>query len=285
MELKTIGVIGAGVMGRGVSQALAQTNHRVILVDLSTVVLEQAQAEIKQNLRFQTLFTQGDTSQKPEEILKRIHFTTQYVDLAQVDFVIENVTEKWQVKEVVYPQLDQICPPACVFAADTSAIPITAIAALTERPEKVLGMHFMNPVSLKPVVEVIRGQQTSEQTLETARRLLAQMGKSAIVVQDAPGFVSNRVLMLTVNEAIFLVEEGTASARDVDMIFKQCFGHKMGPLETADLIGLDTILLTLEVLVQHYPGDKFQPCPLLVEMVTRGQLGRKSGQGFYPHSI
>jgi 3-hydroxybutyryl-CoA dehydrogenase len=170
-----------------------------------------------------------------------------------------------------------------IFAANTSAISITRIASVTDRPDRVVGTHFMNPVPLMPVVEVIRGYHTSEATLETTRALLAAMGKQAIVVKDWPGFVSNRVLMLTLNEAIWLVQDGVARAEDVDAIFRGCFGHKMGPLATADLIGLDTILDSLEVLYDSYKDPKFRPCPLLAQMVAAGIRGRKSGAGFFTY--
>jgi 3-hydroxybutyryl-CoA dehydrogenase len=218
-----------------------------------------------------------------KEIISLIEFTTDQRLLSEADFVIENVTEKWEIKKQVYEQIDSICPPHCVFAANTSAIPITRIASATRRAPQVLGIHFMNPVPLKSTVEVIRGYHTSEQTLETALALLARMGKTGIVVNDSPGFVSNRVLMLTINEAIFLLQEGVASAEDIDTIFKNCFGHKMGPLETGDLIGLDTILYSLEVLYEAFNDSKFRPCPLLKKMVDAGLHGRKSGAGFYKY--
>lgn len=270
-------------MGIGVAQTLAQTGHKVLLLDVTDTVLEQSAREIKQGLRFQSLFKKGTQAESPEAVLGRITFSTDYSILERADFVIENATEKFEVKQGIYQQLDLICPPHAVFAANTSAISITRLAALTERPAQVLGIHFMNPVPLKPTAEVIRGYHTSDVTIETARRLLAQMGKEAIVVNDSPGFVSNRVLMLTINEAIFLVQEQVASVEDVDRIFKTCFGHKMGPLETADLIGLDTILLSIEVLYESFNDSKFRPCPLLKKMVAAGLHGRKSGQGFYPY--
>jgi 3-hydroxybutyryl-CoA dehydrogenase len=202
-----------------------------------------------------------------------------------VGFVIENVTEKWEIKQKVYVQLDAICPKPCIFAANTSAIPITRLASVTRRAPKVIGMHFMNPVPLKPMVEVIRGVHTSDETVETAKNFLAQMGKECIIVNDSPGFVSNRVLMLAINEAIYLLQEQVASAEDVDRIFKTCFGHKMGPLETADLIGLDTVLYSIKVLYESFNDSKYRPCPLLKKMVDAGLYGQKSGQGFYTYPI
>lgn len=278
-----IGVIGAGVMGIGVAQNLAQTNHRVVLVDVSDGILEKAQAEIYKNVRFGRLLDKTATPQDPREVLGRIRFTTEYEALHDVNFVVENVVEKWEVKKEVYPLLDAICPPHTVFAANTSAISITRLGGITRRPDKVLGMHFMNPVPLKPTVEVIRGYHTSAESMSIAREFLEGMGKEGVVVNDSPGFVSNRVLMLTVNEAVYLVQENVASAAEVDQIFKSCFGHKMGPLETADLIGLDTILYSIDVLYESFNDSKYRPCPLLKKMVDAGLHGRKNGQGFYTY--
>lgn len=281
--LKTIGVIGAGVMGMGLAQALAQAGLRTLLIDVSDSILSAAMEKVKDNLRFQRLFQKG-SSGNAQEALARIEASTSYQVLRDADFVIENVTEKPEIKAQVYTQMEAICPAHCVYAANTSAIPITRIGGMTRRPQKVLGMHFMNPVPLKTTVEVIRGYHTSEETLETAKQLLALMGKQAIVVADSPGFVSNRVLMLTINEAIFLLHERVASAEDIDGIFKNCFGHKMGPLETADLIGLDTILYSIEVLYEEFNDSKFRPCPLLKKMVDAGLHGRKNGRGFYTYN-
>jgi len=177
--------------------------------------------------------------------------------------------------------LDNVCPDHCIFAANTSAIPITRIGSATSRPEKVIGMHLMNPVPMKKMVELIPGHHTSQETIDEAKKFLAGMDKECIIVKDSPGFVSNRVLMLTINEAIFLVHEQVADAKDVDNIFKSCFGHKMGPLETADLIGLDTILYSIEMLYESFSDSKYRPCPLLKKMVDAGLHGRKSGKGFY----
>lgn len=281
MNIQVVGVVGAGVMGIGVSQNLAQTGYQVILVDISEAILESAEQEIKKNIRFQTLFNKEKKAGSPDDILKKITFSTNYKLLDSADFVVENVTEKWDIKKEVYAQLDAICPERTVFAANTSAIPITRIASATKRAKNVIGMHFMNPVPMKSMVEVIRGYHTSDATIEIAKSFLAQMGKECIIVNDSPGFVSNRVLMLTINEAIFLLQERVASASDVDKIFKTCFGHKMGPLETADLIGLDTILLSIEVLYESFKDSKYRPCPLLKQMVEAGLYGQKSKQGFY----
>ncbi|MBE9224518.1 NAD-binding protein [Phormidium sp. LEGE 05292] len=283
MDIQVVGVVGAGVMGIGVAQNLAQTGHQVILVDIADRILEKAKQEIAQNIRFQGFFNKSEKIENPSEILSRIKFTTDYQFLESAEFIIENTTEKWDIKKEVYAQLDAICPQETIFAANTSAIPITRIASVTERSPKVIGIHFMNPVPIKSMVEIISGYHTSQETIETVKKVLTQMGKEGILVNDSPGFVSNRVLMLTINEAVFLLQDRVASASDVDRIFKGCFGHKMGPLETADLIGLDTILFSIEVLYESFNDSKYRPCPLLKKMVDAGLYGRKSGQGFYAY--
>ena len=281
MDIQTVGVVGAGVMGVGVAQNLAQTGHKVILVDISENILDKAKQEIRNNIRFQGFFKKSERQETPDDIIEKIEFSTNYKILENADFVVENVTEKWDIKKEIYPLLDSICPTDCILAANTSAIPITRIASVTKRADKVLGIHFMNPVPMKPMVEMIRGYHTSEAAIETAKKMLSQMGKECILVNDSPGFVSNRVLMLTINEAIFLLQDQVATAEDVDKIFKGCFGHKMGPLETADLIGLDTILFSIEVLYENFNDSKYRPCTLLKKMVDAGLHGRKSGKGFY----
>ncbi|MEM7535283.1 MAG: 3-hydroxyacyl-CoA dehydrogenase family protein [Chloroflexota bacterium] len=283
MTIQTVGVVGAGVMGRGVSHALAETGHDVILLDLSDEILESARNEIKTNVRMYSVFSK-DKSIKPNDVLSRITFSTDYELLADVDYLVENATEKWEIKKPIYEQLDMICPKECILAVNTSAIPITRVGGLTARKEQVIGVHFMNPVPLKPMVEVIRAYHTSEETIERTTTLLKQMGKESVVINDSSGFVTNRVMMLTVNEAIFLLQEGVATANDIDQLFRHCFGHKMGPLETADLIGLDTVLLSIEVLYENFKESKYRPCPLLQKMVDAGLYGRKSGEGFYKYS-
>jgi 3-hydroxybutyryl-CoA dehydrogenase len=276
-----VGVIGAGTMGSGVAQALAATGHEVVLVDVSEERLSGAERAIRRGLRTSMLLAKGDRPEPAERVLDRIRFCTDLERVEAATFVIENVTERWDVKKPVYERLDVVCPPHVPFAVNTSATSITRVGSLTRRASRVIGMHFMNPVPLMPMVEVIRGFHTSADTVERARALLAGMGKSCIVVNDAPGFVTNRVMMLTVNEAVFLVHEGVAPVEDVDRLFKTCFGHRMGPLETADLIGLDTVLDSLRVIFDGFHDDKYRPCPLLVKMVDAGLLGRKSGEGFY----
>ena len=279
-RLRIIGVVGAGVVGVGLAQSLAENGLRTLLIDTSDFILESALGQIRNGLRLARLL-QKNLSRSPEEILGHIQVSADYAVLGEADFVIENVPERVGLKTEVYRRLDAICAPHCVFAANTSAIPITRIAAMTSRPAQVVGMHFMNPVPLKTAVEVIRGYHTSDETMATANQLLVLMGKKAILVGDSPGFVSNRVLMLTINEAIFLLQEKVATPEVVDEIFKNCFEHKMGPLETADLIGLDTILLSIEVLYDEFKDSKFRPCPLLRQMVDAGLRGRKNGRGFF----
>ena len=281
--MRLVGVVGAGVMGRGVAQTLAQSGTRVFLLDVSESVLDKALSEIKQNLRFQRMFTKKDDVNTANDPLSLITTSPDYRLLNEVDFVIENVTESWEIKRQVFIEMETNCPPRTIFSSNTSAIPITRLASVTRRPAQVIGTHFMNPVPLKPVVEVIKGFHTSPETVQATLDLLASMGKEGVLVNDSPGFVSNRVLMLTVNEAIFLLQDQVATAEDIDRIFRLCFGHKMGPLETADLIGLDTILSSLEVLYESFNDPKFRPSPLLRKLVAAGLLGRKSGRGFYSY--
>lgn len=279
--MSRVGVMGAGVMGRGVAQTLAHGGHDVVLCDLTDDVLADARAQIERDCRMSRMLPGPTMDAGP--VLEHITLTTAVDDLEKVDVVIENVTEDWDVKRAVYAALDAVCAPHTVYVANTSAIPITRIAGATDRPDRVVGVHFMNPVPSKPVVELIPAAHTSQDTLQRTQDLLSDMGKSAVVVKDSCGFISNRVLMLTVNEAAFLVHEGVGDAAAVDEVFRGCFGHPMGPLETADLIGVDTILRSVEVLYEHYADSKYRPCPLLKHMTDAGLLGRKSGQGFYTY--
>lgn len=278
-----IGVIGAGVMGTGLTQDLVAHGFGVVLIDRSEETLVGARRDIEGYGRFSRLLGGQGAGQDYDANLAGVVYSTDLNKVAAADFVVENITEDWALKKEVYPVIDEACPPDTVFAANTSAIPITKLAALTSRPDRIVGMHFMNPVPMKKAVEVIRGWHTSDETLKRADQLLTGLGKKGITVADSPGFVSNRVLMLTVNEAVYLVHEGVATAADVDEVFRSCFGHKMGPLETADLIGLDTILYSIEVLHESFADSKYRPCPLLKKMVDAGLHGRKSGQGFYSY--
>ncbi|ANZ40538.1 3-hydroxybutyryl-CoA dehydrogenase [Lentzea guizhouensis] len=281
--MKRIGVAGAGTMGIGVAQLFAQGGHEVVLVDVAEEILDRARRAIDRAVFLGPLVRPHAEHHPPDEVLGRITFTTALAELEAVDFVVENVTEDWRVKSALYPQLDQVCAPGTAFGVNTSAIPITKVAALTGRPDRVIGTHFMNPAPLKPTVEVVRGTYTSPATIEETTALLAGVGKACVVVGDSPGFVTNRVAMLTVNEAVFLLWEGVASAPDIDRLFRQCFGHAMGPLATADLIGLDTVLRSLEVLYDEFNDPKYRPCPLLRSLVYAGRTGRKAGQGFHTY--
>ncbi|NTW02299.1 MAG: 3-hydroxybutyryl-CoA dehydrogenase [Oscillochloris sp.] len=280
MHIAHIGVVGAGVMGVGVALLFAQSGFPVTLMDHSVAQLQRARSELRHGVRQQMLLAQQDRDML-REAPERVTYTQDLATMKGVDIVIESVTEQWEIKRSVFEQLEAICPPDCIFTSNTSAIPITRLASVTHRPSQVLGTHFMNPAPLKPVVELIRGFHTTEATVQTVQETLTRAGRRTVVVNDAPGFVSNRVLMLTINEAIFLVHEGVSNASDVDEIFRTCFGHKMGPLETADLIGLDTILDSIEVLYESFKDSKYRPCPLLAQLVQAGLHGRKTGRGFF----
>src|SRR6266536_2846308 len=275
------GVVGAGVMGIGVAQNLAQGGHEVVLVDIDEKILEEARTAIYRNARFSAVM--GGPALDADEILSRITTAVGLDALSKVEILIENVTENWDVKRAVHAELDEVCGPETVIIANTSAIPITRIASVGSHPERVIGVHFMNPVPQKPVVELIPGFHTSADAIERTRMLLTSMDKRWVDVKDASGFVSNSVLMMTVNEAAYLVHEGVATAESVDEVFRGCFGHPMGPLETADLIGVDTILYSVEVLYEHYADSKYRPCPLLKQMTDAGLHGRKTGRGFYTY--
>ncbi|HUR05477.1 MAG TPA: 3-hydroxyacyl-CoA dehydrogenase NAD-binding domain-containing protein [Nonomuraea sp.] len=276
-----IGVVGMGVMGVGVAQNLAQAGHRVVVTDLSAEILEKGRGLVERNSRMSQML--GGLRLDVPAIMNAITLSTDLAELAAAEIVVENITENFELKREVYRRLDEICAPETVFVANTSAIPITKLAGVTRRPAQVVGVHFMNPVPLKPVVELIPGYHTSAETLDRVRTLLKEMGKQPIQVKDACGFVSNRVLMLTVNEAAYLVYEGTATADQVDEVFRGCFGHPMGPLETADLIGVDTILYSIQMLYENFADSKYRPCPLLAQMTDAGLHGRKSGRGFYTY--
>jgi 3-hydroxybutyryl-CoA dehydrogenase len=279
--MSVIGVVGAGVMGIGVAQNLAQCGHEVVLVDKDEEILTAARAAIIRNCRMSRLM--GGPALDADAIMARITTAVGVAAVAKAEAVIENVTENWEIKRAVHAELDEVLAPDAVVIVNTSAIPITKVASVGSHPERVVGVHFMNPVPAKPVVELIPGFHTSPQTVERTRELLHGIGKKAVDVKDSSGFVSNRVLMLTVNEAAYLVHEGVATAESVDEVFRGCFGHPMGPLETADLIGVDTILYSVEVLYEHYADSKYRPCPLLKQMTDAGLHGRKTGRGFYTY--
>lgn len=279
--MKKIGIVGAGTMGREIAAVFAEKSYDVILMDQFQSALDSAKEEINKIVRFAKLFNKE--SEFRSDISDRIIYTTCIEDMKNVDMVIENVTERLEVKQKIYQALSNICRADTIFSVNTSCISITKIAAFTDREDRVIGIHFMNPVTRIQAAEVIRGYHTSEETLETIKDVLKEVGIESIVIDDFPGFVSNRISHLMMNEAAFIVQDRYATAEDVDNIFKKCYGHKIGPLETADLIGLDTVVDSLRVLYESYQDPKFRVCPLLVKMVDAGLKGRKTGKGFYEY--
>jgi len=281
MNLKRIGVLGAGNIGIGVVTDLVLHGLSAVVVDVSDEILECAQVKVLNNVRTAPLLSKSLPRVTRDDAMQRMVWTTRLEDVATCDFIVENVTEDWALKKAVYQQLDRIAPPDVCFGVNTSCISITRIAGVTTRPANVVGVHFMNPVHLMPTVEVIRGYHTADRTLDTLLALLAALKKEGVVVEDLPGFVSNRISHLFMNEAAFVLQDGVTTAVNIDQIFKKCFGHKMGPLETADLIGLDTVMRSLDVLYESFQDPKYRCCPLLRKLVHAGHLGRKTGKGFH----
>ncbi|MEP6809874.1 MAG: 3-hydroxyacyl-CoA dehydrogenase family protein [Chthoniobacterales bacterium] len=287
MKFSTIGVVGAGTIGIGVITDLVLHGLHAVVVEISDAAQRKAKAEVLKNIRFAPMFSKTLPRTSREDALRRMTFSNELRDLARCEFVIENVPEKWEIKRPIYEQLDSFMPPAVCFGVNTSCITIARVAAVTQRPAQIIGLHAMNPVHLMPTVEVIRSEHTSDDTVATLQALFAQLGKQAIIVNDSPGFVSNRISHLFMNEAACVLQDQVSTAEQIDQIFKQCFGHKMGPLETADLIGLDTVANSLDVLYDSFQDPKFRCCPLLRELVEAGHLGRKTGRGFftYPEAL
>ncbi len=283
MKQGIIAVVGAGVMGSDVALDLSGHQYEVILKDLTDELLEKAKRNIHKTYNFVRMTKKDYFSSGLDEILSRIRFVTDYDVFDQADIVIENITESYDAKKKLYVELADVCRDDVIFGANTSCISITKIGELMPQPGNVIGMHFLNPVPLKPLVEVIRGHHTTDETVDRTKSFIKSLGKTCVVVNDVPGFVTNRVLMLAINECIRLIRDKVSEPKDIDMIFKLGFGHKMGPLATADLIGLDTILNSLTVLYESYHDPKYRPCPLLMEMVNAGLLGVKSGKGFYEY--
>lgn len=282
--MKEIGVIGAGTMGRGIAQCLAEYGFDVCLVDISNEILEKAKQEIFNICRTRCfLLGRKKKIDLPDTILSRIKFTTDINTLVTADCIIENVVEKLEVKKKVYQDIIKVCKEDTLYIANTSCISITTIASFTNKPSNVLGIHFMNPVHMITAVEVIKGQHTSKETVDRALNLLNVIEKESIIIEDSTGFISNRISHLMINEAAHILSEKLVTAEDVDAIFKKCYGHKMGPLETADLIGLDTVRDSLDILYEYYHDNKFKCSPLIIKMVDMGLLGIKSGEGFYKY--
>jgi 3-hydroxybutyryl-CoA dehydrogenase len=281
-SIQTIGVVGAGTMGHGIAQVAAQSGYQVTLVDAVPAALERGRAQIGKGL--ERLTAKGKLSPEDrDQALGRLTTGGDLAALAGADLVVEAVVEREDVKRNVLSELDSVCPARTILATNTSSISITRLAASTSRPEKVIGMHFMNPVPVMQLIEVIRGLATSQETWEAVEAASRKMGKTPVEVHDAPGFVSNRVLMPMINEAIFCLYEGVGKAEAIDEVMKLGMNHPMGPLALADLIGLDVCLDILRVLQQGFGDPKYRPCPLLVKMVDAGRLGRKSGRGFYEY--
>ncbi len=280
--IKTVGVLGAGQMGNGIAHVFAQYGYDVVLYDIAELQLEKAVTTIRQNLE-----RQAKKGVIPEalvgETVGRIMTTKNMTDLGGCEFCVEAVTEHEPLKLDIFRKLDDIVQPSATLASNTSSIPITKIAAVTKRPDKVIGMHFMNPVPVMKLVEIIRGHATSDATFRLTSELVARLEKEIAVSQDYPGFIVNRVLIPMINEAVFALYEGIASAEDIDKGMKLGTNQPMGPLTLADFIGLDTVLAIANVLYDGFKDPKYRPCPLLVKMVNAGYLGRKSGRGFYTY--
>lgn len=280
MDKNRIMVVGAGQMGSGIAQVAAQAGYAVTLHDVQASFLDRARAGIAASLsRFVKKGVLTEAAQG--EIEGRIAVTTDLSLAAQADLVIEAATERMDIKKQIFASVDKFAPPTAILATNTSSLPVTELAAATSRPERVIGMHFMNPVPLMTLVEIIRGLQTSYETFQEVEALARNFGKTPVAVKDFPGFVSNRILLPMINEAIYTVYEGIAEPEAVDAVMKLGMNHPMGPLQLADFIGLDTCLYVMEVLFEGFSDSKYRPCPLLKQYVAAGYLGKKAGRGFY----
>src|SRR5438477_8713575 len=282
MDISKVGVVGAGTMGNGITQAFATAGYSVVMRDVAAPQVERGMAAIQKSLG--KFVEKGKLSEGESQAgMRRISTTLDLADLADCNLVVEAIFENYEAKADVFRQLDELLNQEAILASNTSSIDITRLAAVTKRPDRFIGMHFFNPVPLMSLVEIIRGLATSDETYQTVRTTAERLGKTPVEVRDYPGFVSNRVLMPMINEAIFALYEGVASKEDIDTVMKLGMNHPMGPLTLADFIGLDVCLDILNVLYDGFKDPKYRPCPLLVKMVQAGRMGRKSGEGFYKY--
>lgn len=282
MNIEKVMVIGAGQMGGGIAQVMAAAGKKTYLNDVNLDVVND-RIKFIENLLIKDVAKGKRSEDEKKNILDLLIPSSSLDDAADCDIVVEAIVENMDVKSKVFQKLDEVCKPSCILASNTSSLPITEIAAFTKRPEKVIGMHFMNPVPVMKLVEIIRGIATANDTYADVKGLSLELGKVPVEVRDVPGFISNRVLQMMINEAIYCLYEGVATVEDIDTVLKLGMNHPMGPLELADFIGLDTVLAIMEVMYDGYADCKYRPCPLLRQYVKAGWLGKKSGRGFYSY--
>ena len=283
MDIKTFGVVGAGQMGNGIAQVAAMSGFEVIMSDIKTEFVQRGLEIIQKNLQRRVDKTKM-TDEERDAVLQRVKTTTDIKEMSTVDFVIEAATEHEPIKFQIFKDLDHICAPPVILATNTSSIPIGRIASQTKRPEKIIGMHFMNPAPVMKLVEVIRGLATSDDTFRATWDLAVKLGKTPAQASDYPGFIANRILMPMINEAVYCLYHGVGTRKDIDTVMTLGANHPMGPLALADLIGLDTCLAIMETLCDGFKDSKYRPCPLLRKYVEAGRLGRKTGHGFYKYT-